>query len=269
MFAAKVPQVVTHDKVLVDCDSEFDEFIDTMRILKEKLGPLVLQFPKFDKWVLKSSGEFLTRLDSFLKGVSDPALRFAVEIRNKDWLNPKLTESLRAHNVALPLTDTRFGHCGLRICQMVGEPQRHRATDHDMGQNSARSHTRPAKLGRCIQVVCAERQGFEDFCFCEQSLRCSCAGYGEVFLATVERTALDSFCGCGGKTMKGRILASLFLFSLFIVVGGDAQSPNIPERPVWTLEFIKVTPENFGLAWGTWTTTGFVYESKLSAKVQF
>src|SRR5690349_9545068 len=53
VFAAKLPQVVSHDKVLVDCDSEFGEFIDTMRILKEKLGPVVLQFPKFDKWVLK------------------------------------------------------------------------------------------------------------------------------------------------------------------------------------------------------------------------
>ena len=99
---------MTHDKVLVDCDSEFAEFIDTMRILKEKLGPMVLQFPKFDKCVLKSSGEFLGRLDSFLKRVSDPALRFAVEIRNKDWLNSRLTEALRAHNVALALTDTSF-----------------------------------------------------------------------------------------------------------------------------------------------------------------
>ena len=108
VFAAKVPQVVTHDKVLVDCDSEFDEFIDTMRILKEKLGPMVLQFPKFDKWVLKSSDEFLGRLDWFLKRVSDLALRFAVEIRNKDWLNPRPTEALRAHNVALALTDTSF-----------------------------------------------------------------------------------------------------------------------------------------------------------------
>jgi len=106
VFAAKVPQVVTHDKVLVDCDSEFAEFIDTMRILKEKLGPMVLQFPKFNKWVLKSSDKFLARLDSFLKRVSDPALRFAVEIRNEDWLNPRLIEALLTHNVALALAGT-------------------------------------------------------------------------------------------------------------------------------------------------------------------
>ena len=58
VFAAKVPQIVTHDKVLLDCDAEFGEFIDIMGNLKEKLGPLVLQFPRFDKWVLKGPDEF-------------------------------------------------------------------------------------------------------------------------------------------------------------------------------------------------------------------
>ena len=48
--------------------------------------------------------------------------------------------------------------------------------------------------------------------------------------------------------MKGRTFAGLFLCSLFVVVGGDAQSPNIPAKPVWTLEFINVQPENFAPA---------------------
>lgn len=54
----------------------------------------------------------------------------------------------------------------------------------------------------------------------------------ESSLGTVERTALNSFCGCGGETMKGRILAELFLCSLFFVVGGDAKSPDTREKPV-------------------------------------
>ena len=49
--------------------------------------------------------------------------------------------------------------------------------------------------------------------------------------------------------MKGRILAGLFLCSLFFVVGGDAQTDRT-EKPVWTLELIKVKPENFGPAMG-------------------
>src|SRR5467141_2923770 len=49
--------------------------------------------------------------------------------------------------------------------------------------------------------------------------------------------------------MKGRIFAGLFLCFLFFVVGGDAQTDKT-QKPVWTLEFIKVQPENFGPAMG-------------------
>src|SRR5882762_8620333 len=45
VFAAKVPQIITHEKVLKDCDQEFDEFVTRMDLLQEKLGPLVFQFP--------------------------------------------------------------------------------------------------------------------------------------------------------------------------------------------------------------------------------
>ena len=48
IFAVKVPQVITHEKVLVDCEPEFDEFIERMHLLGDKLGPMLLQFPKFD-----------------------------------------------------------------------------------------------------------------------------------------------------------------------------------------------------------------------------
>ena len=109
IFSVKVPRVITHEKVLVDCEPEFDEFIERMHLLGDKLGPMLLQFPKFDKWVLKSPDEFRARLQAFFKRAADlNAGRFAVEIRNKDWLNAKLTDALREHNVALALTDTSF-----------------------------------------------------------------------------------------------------------------------------------------------------------------
>src|SRR5215472_6372716 len=50
--------------------------------------------------------------------------------------------------------------------------------------------------------------------------------------------------------MKRRIVAGLFLCSLFLVVGGDAQSRDAGEKPVWTLEFIHVQPEKSALAMG-------------------
>ena len=109
IFAVKVPQVITHEKVLAGCEAEFDEFIERMGLLGEKLGPMLLQFPKFDKWAFKSSAEFLARLRLFLKRVSDQGNgRLAIEIRNRDWLDERFTELLREHNVALALTDTSF-----------------------------------------------------------------------------------------------------------------------------------------------------------------
>ena len=48
--------------------------------------------------------------------------------------------------------------------------------------------------------------------------------------------------------MRPLKLASLLLCALCFIVQGDAQSPNLADKPVWTLEFVKVTPNNMGLA---------------------
>jgi len=107
IFAVKVPQVITHEKGLVDCDSEFEEFVKTMDILGPKLGPMVFQFPSFDKWRFPRQDSFLTVLVPFLKKLPTDH-KFAVEIRNKKWLDAKFADVLREHNVALALTDTSF-----------------------------------------------------------------------------------------------------------------------------------------------------------------
>jgi len=109
IFAAKVPQAITHEKQLVACEAEFQEFADRMSILKEKLGPLLLQFPRFDRFQLQSGEDFLKRLRFFLKKLPTVFTgKFVVEIRNSDWLNQRFLDALREHNVALALTDTSF-----------------------------------------------------------------------------------------------------------------------------------------------------------------
>jgi uncharacterized protein YecE (DUF72 family) len=107
IFSVKIPQAITHEKALVDCDSEFEEFVKTMDILGPKLGPMVFQFPSFDRWKFPRQESFLAVLVPFLKKL--PAdHKFVVEIRNKKWLDAKFAEVLRVHNVALALTDTSF-----------------------------------------------------------------------------------------------------------------------------------------------------------------
>ena len=104
VFAAKVPQVITHEKVLVDCDAEFQQFVQTMDLLGKKLGPLLFQFGYFNKKAFPGVNDFLARLRPFLNKL--PAdHKFAVEIRNKNWLVPQFTDALRERGVALALID--------------------------------------------------------------------------------------------------------------------------------------------------------------------
>ena len=102
VFAAKVPQVITHEKVLVDCHAEWNSFLSTMDVLGEKLGPLLFQFAHFNNSDFKSGDEFLALLRPFLKKLPKDH-RFAVEIRNKSWLDGRFADALRENNVALAL----------------------------------------------------------------------------------------------------------------------------------------------------------------------
>lgn len=109
-FAAKIPQIITHEKILEDSDAELAEFLETMGLLGEKLGPLLFQFGYFAPSVLRNSAQFLARLKPFLKklpGLARPH-QFAIEIRNKTWLEAPLLEMLREHNIALALTDHSY-----------------------------------------------------------------------------------------------------------------------------------------------------------------
>lgn len=107
IFAVKVPQIITHEKSLVDCDAEFGEFVRTMVTLGQKLGPMVFQFPSFDRWKFPTQDHFLAVLIPFLKKLPTDH-KFVVEIRNKKWFDAKFAGVLREHNVALALTDTSF-----------------------------------------------------------------------------------------------------------------------------------------------------------------
>jgi len=104
LVAAKFPQVITHEKVLVDCAKELSEFLKTMDLLGEKLGPLLLQFPYFNKQAFPQAQDFHMRLSSFLEQL--PRGRaYALELRNKYWINGRLLDMLRARNIALALID--------------------------------------------------------------------------------------------------------------------------------------------------------------------
>ena len=50
--------------------------------------------------------------------------------------------------------------------------------------------------------------------------------------------------------MRVLTIASLLLGSVCFIAKGDAQSPEVAERPVWAMEFIEVQPGKMALALG-------------------
>lgn len=100
-FTAKFPQVITHDKMLKDAEQDTAHFLATMRVLGEKLGPLLLQFPyQFKPDQLEILGDFLAALPK--------DFRYAVEVRHRGWLNDTFFGLLEEHNVAFALTDYAY-----------------------------------------------------------------------------------------------------------------------------------------------------------------
>jgi uncharacterized protein YecE (DUF72 family) len=99
VFAAQVPGVITHQKVMKDCQHELTTFLNSVEFLGDRLGPLLLQFPYFNRNTFASRAQFDKLLLPFLKTLPRE-FKFAVEIRNKNWISWDFLEILRDHSVA-------------------------------------------------------------------------------------------------------------------------------------------------------------------------
>jgi uncharacterized protein YecE (DUF72 family) len=114
-LAAKFPRTVVHcgegprpDGARVAARehvaAEVELFLERMSHLGAKCGPLVLQFPWFDRSVFPERAPFLERLDDLLASLP-AAFRYAVEVRNRGWIDDELLALLRRHRTALVWTD--------------------------------------------------------------------------------------------------------------------------------------------------------------------
>jgi uncharacterized protein YecE (DUF72 family) len=99
IFSLKFPSLITHIKMLKNCERETSVFLERAQLLKEKLGPLLLQFPP------SFGTEHLSDLTNFVHKLPKPQ-RYVVEVRDKGFLNEDFYSLLRANNVALAWVDT-------------------------------------------------------------------------------------------------------------------------------------------------------------------
>ncbi|MBN1212772.1 MAG: DUF72 domain-containing protein [candidate division Zixibacteria bacterium] len=115
LIAAKFPRSIVHggegprpdpEIVLVPeaTYAQRDIFLDIISRLGSRLGPLLIQFPYFSRTAFKTATEFFARLDKFLSDLPED-FRYAVEIRNRNWLTEEYVALLKKHKVALTLVD--------------------------------------------------------------------------------------------------------------------------------------------------------------------
>ena len=104
VFAAKFPQVITHEKLLEGCAKERDAFVRVIHRLGDKLGPLLLEFRYFRKDEFPDPNPFIDRLERFLPSLPR-GRQVAVEVRNKTFVTARFLEVLRRNGAALALID--------------------------------------------------------------------------------------------------------------------------------------------------------------------
>ena len=128
LLTAKFPRSIVHGgqgakpdgRLVLAPDATYedrDQFLATMGRLGPRLGPLVLQFPYFNRQVFPSAGPFLERLDTFLADLPRDGLRYAVEVRNKSWVTQKLLDILARHDVSFVLVDQAWMPLGDELAE--------------------------------------------------------------------------------------------------------------------------------------------------------
>jgi uncharacterized protein YecE (DUF72 family) len=98
-FSLKAPQIITHEKSLANCGEDVSQFLRSAAALREKLGPILFQFPH------SFGPERLGDLLRFLDELPRPEFRYVVEVRNRDWVKTELARELQAREVPLCWVD--------------------------------------------------------------------------------------------------------------------------------------------------------------------
>lgn len=103
-FCPKVPRAISHEGKLMENLERARAFVDLMRQLGTRLGPMFLQLPP------RYSPKLLGDLEAFLAAWPED-VRLAVEVRHLDWFDTPHDESLNQllaqHQMARVTIDTR------------------------------------------------------------------------------------------------------------------------------------------------------------------
>lgn len=100
-FCAKTPRLVTHDLGLVNATAIMDEFFNSLRVLGDKMGIVLVQLPPGFTATKKDALEaFLDEVVPLAKGI-----HIAVEFRHISWHAPQTADLLQHHGVCWAATE--------------------------------------------------------------------------------------------------------------------------------------------------------------------
>ena len=92
VYVIKASRYITHMKKLRDPDICIPPFMDSIKLLGNKLGPVLFQLPPYMKSNLKILETFLIALPK--------EYRYVFEFRNEDWYKEETYELLKKYNCA-------------------------------------------------------------------------------------------------------------------------------------------------------------------------
>lgn len=107
VFAVKASRFITHIKRLKGVKQSWKIFLENALELKEKLGPILFQFPPS----FKATEENIKRLENFLSilrvgGSTSLNLKFAFEPRHISWCDRKIYQLLKKYNISWVIADS-------------------------------------------------------------------------------------------------------------------------------------------------------------------
>jgi uncharacterized protein YecE (DUF72 family) len=105
IFAVKVSRFITHIKRLKNLGSAVESFVSRAGLLAEKLGPLLYQLPPSVKRNDELLHDFLSTLPLEYQHV--------IEFRHESWIDERVFDILRRHNVGLCVFDMPGFGCPL------------------------------------------------------------------------------------------------------------------------------------------------------------
>jgi uncharacterized protein YecE (DUF72 family) len=131
-FAVKLPKAITHERRLIDAAEPLRVFLDTIKQLQNRLGPLLVQLPPSLAFDAAAAKVFLSLLRA---GFPGPV---ALEPRHPTWFAPEADQLLVDHQVARAAADPARvpdaalpgGWRGMDYYRLHGSPQMYRS-DYD------------------------------------------------------------------------------------------------------------------------------------------